>query len=181
METRKGGIIWTFETIGLILMKTKTNNIMPSTYSQLNVHCVFAVKGRKNQLHASFRSQLFQYMSGILKNIEVYPLAVGGWVDHVHLFFELPVNQKLPDIIRVVKANSSRWVNKNQLISEKFQWQSGYAAFSYAKSQRNRVINYIKNQEQHHRKKSFKEEIIRTFEKFEMNYDEKYLFEFYGN
>ena len=126
---------------------------MANTYSQLNIQCIFAVKGRNNILLKQFRNQVFQYIFGVLKNINQYPLAVNGYLDHVHVFFELNPSHSISDIMRIVKSNSSKWINENKFIPGKFQWQNGYGTFSYSRSQRNNVIQYIMNQEEHHAKK----------------------------
>ena len=152
---------------------------MANTYSQINIQCIFAVKGRENIITNSFRDNLHKYMYGILKNDNVFPLAVGGWLDHVHIFFELNPNMKISDIIRMVKATSSKWINENNFIKGKFNWQEGYGAFSYARSQRDNVIKYIMTQEEHHKVKTFKEEYLGMLRNFEIEYDERYLFEFY--
>lgn len=152
---------------------------MANTYSQLNIHCVFAVKGRENVITRHFRDDLHKYMSGILKNDGAFPLAVGGWSDHVHVFFELPVTTVISDQMRMLKASSSKWINDKKLVKGKFSWQEGYAAFSYSRSQRDAVIQYIMKQEEHHKAKSFRAEYIELLKKFEIAFDEKYLFEFY--
>ncbi len=152
---------------------------MANTYSQINIHCVFAVKGRENFITKNFRDDLHSYMSGILKNDGSYPLAVGGWSDHVHVFFELDVTMKISDQMRMLKATSSKYINDKKLVPGKFQWQEGYGAFSYSRSQRNDVINYIMNQEKHHKNKSFKEEYLELLKKFEIEYKDEYVFEFY--
>jgi hypothetical protein len=118
-------------------------------------------------------------MYGILKNDGVIPLAVGGWLDHVHVFFELPPNSKISDLIMMLKATSSKWINQNNFVEGKFQWQKGYGAFSYARSQRNTVIKYIMNQEVHHRNKSFSKEYIDILKNFEIEFKDEYIFEFY--
>lgn len=152
---------------------------MANTYSQINIHCVFAVKGRENIITKIFRDDLHRYMSGILKNDNAYPLVVGGWKDHVHVFFELHPNLKISDLMRMLKATSSKWINDNKLVRGKFSWQEGYGAFSYSRSQRNDVIKYIMNQEEHHRQKTFKEEYLDLLKKFEIEYKDEYVFEFY--
>ena len=152
---------------------------MANTYTQLNIHAVFAVKGRENVITHHFKEQLFRYFYGILKNNQQYPLAINGTSDHVHLFFELHPATALSDIIRVIKNCSSKWINENRFVPGHFYWQEGYGAFSYSRSQRDRVIRYIMNQEQHHRKKTFKEEYLNLLRKFEINMDQRYLFEFY--
>lgn len=152
---------------------------MANTYSQLNIHTVFAVKGRENFLLPSFRSDLFKYISGIINNVRQFSLAVNGFNDHVHIFFELNPSDKISEIIKVVKANSSKWINDNNLVMGKFAWQEGYSAFSYSRSQRNNVIDYIMNQEEHHKKKPFRDEYLDLLKKFEIEYDSNFLFKFY--
>ena len=150
---------------------------MANTYSQISIHVIFAVKGRENLLHDKFRNDVFKYISGILSNLHQKPLAVGGMPDHVHVFFGMSTDSKLSDIVRDVKANSSRFINENKFVKTKFHWQEGYGAFSYSRSQRDSVIKYIINQEKHHSKKSFKEEYLELLTKFEVEYFNRYLFE----
>mgnify|MGYP001416305542 CR=1 FL=1 len=152
---------------------------MANTYSQINIHCVFAVKGRENMITDRFRDNLHKYMSGILRNENAFPLAVGGWRDHVHVFFELPPNLRVSDLMRDLKAVSSKWINDNRFVKGKFQWQEGYGAFSYSRSQRNEVIQYILNQEKHHQLKTFKEEYLDMLMKFEIEFKDEYVFDFY--
>ena len=152
---------------------------MANTYSQIYIHCVFAVKGREHLITNNFRDDLHKYISGILTKEDAFPLAVGGWKDHVHVFFELKVTKNVSDLIRVLKASSSKWINDNKYVKGMFRWQEGYGAFSNSKSQRSRVIQYIMNQEQHHSKKSFKDEYLHLLEKYDISYDSRYLFEFY--
>lgn len=152
---------------------------MANTYSQLNIHCVFAVNGRENVITKNFRDDLHRYMSGILKGDGSFPLAVNGWMDHVHAFFELPVTMSVSDQMRMLKATSSKWINDNKFIKGKFSWQEGYGAFSYSRSQRNSVIQYIIKQEEHHKNQTFKEEYLNLLKKFEIPFEDKYVFEFY--
>ena len=152
---------------------------MANTYSQLNIHCVFSVKGRENFISRAFRDDLHRYMAGILKRDGCYPLAVNGWQDHVHTFFELPVTTAVSDQMRMLKASSSKWINDNRFIKGKFLWQDGYGAFSYSKSQRNTVIKYIINQEAHHRTVTFREEYLALLQRFGISFKNEYLFEFY--
>jgi REP element-mobilizing transposase RayT len=152
---------------------------MANTYTQLNMHVVFSVKGRENILLNKFRLDLFKYISGILKNVEQFPLAVNGFKDHVHIFFEMQPTKSLSDIVRIVKTNSSKWINENKFMPGKFSWQEGYGGFSYSRSQRNNVIQYIMKQEEHHKQKTFREEYLELLQLFEINFDEQYIFEFY--
>ena len=152
---------------------------MANTYSQITIHSVFAVKYRENFITKDWRDNLHQYISGIITKKGAKSLAVGGWKDHVHILFGMPVTTCISDFMSTVKANSSKWINEQKFLENKFQWQDGYAAFSYARSQRNIVINYIINQEEHHRTKSFREEYLKMLSDFDVAYDDKYLFEFY--
>jgi putative transposase len=152
---------------------------MANTYTQLNVHTVFSVKGRENALSSKMRPDLFAFISGILTRLNSFPLAVNGYKDHVHVFFELHPTKSVSDILEKVKSGSSKWINEKKFMPGIFSWQSGYSAFTYSRSQRNDVISYIMNQEEHHKKATFREEYLRLLEKNEMDYDPKYIFEFY--
>lgn len=152
---------------------------MANTYTQINIHAVFSIKNRENYLTKDFRSRLFEYISGILKNIDQFPLAVNGYKDHVHIFFEFNPSNSISDVMRIVKTNSSKWINESGFVKGKFSWQEGYGAFSYSRSQRNDVINYIIKQEEHHKKSTFKKEYIDLLKKFEIEFDNNYVFEFY--
>ena len=152
---------------------------MANTYTQITIHSVFVVKGRENFITKDWRDHLHQYISGIITNKGAKSLAVGGWKDHVHILFGMPVTTCISDFMSAVKASSSSWINDQHYLKGKFQWQAGYGAFSFAKSQRDIVIKYITNQEEHHRTKTFKEEYIKMLNDFDVAYEEKYLFEFY--
>jgi len=152
---------------------------MANTYSQITIHAVFAVKYRENFITKDWRDNLHQYISGIITNKGARSLAVGGWKDHVHILFGIPLTTSIADFVGTVKTNSSKWINEQGYIRSKFNWQDGYGAFSYAKSHRDIVIKYIMNQEEHHRVKSFKEEYIKMLTDFDVVYEDKYLFEFY--
>lgn len=118
-------------------------------------------------------------MAGILRGDGAFPLAVNGWLDHVHAFFELPVTMPVSDQMRMLKASSSKWINDRKFLNRKFNWQEGFGAFSYSRSQRDRVIKYIMNQEAHHKKTSFRKEYLELLEKFEIPFKNEYVFEFY--
>ncbi|MDA3904560.1 MAG: IS200/IS605 family transposase [Bacteroidales bacterium] len=152
---------------------------MANTYTQINIHAIFSVKGRENLLTNNFRTELFKYIAGILKNNKQFSLAVNGYKDHVHIFFELHPTTSLSEIIKIVKTNSSKWINENRFVKGKFSWQEGYGAFSYSHSQRDDVIKYIIKQEEHHKKLTFKEEYLELLQKFEIAFDDHYVFEFY--
>ncbi len=152
---------------------------MPNTYSQITIHAVFAVKGKENFITKEWRDNLHQYISGIITNKGAKSLAVGGWKDHVHILFGMPVTTSVSDFMNAVKTNSSKWINEQHFLKGKFHWQEGYGAFSYSRSQRDMVIKYIVNQEEHHRIKTFKDEYLKMLVDFEVAYDSKFLFEFY--
>ncbi len=139
---------------------------------------VFAVKGRENNLSMKIRDELHRYISGILRNEGVYPLAVGGWSDHVHILFSMQPNQCISDIVRVVKSNSSKWLNESKFYPKKFQWQNGFGAFSYHETRLNDMIQYIMYQEQHHSKKSFKNEYLELLKEFNMDIHTENTFDF---
>ena len=152
---------------------------MANTYSQISIHSVFTVQGRENFITANWRDDLHKYISGIITGNGVKSLAVGGWKDHVHIFFGMPVTTCISDFMSIIKANSSKWINEKKFVKGKFRWQSVYGAFSHSRSQRDNVIKYIMTQEEHHRNRTFKEEYLKMLSDFEVEYEEKYLFEFY--
>lgn len=151
---------------------------MANTYTQISIHAVFSVKGRENFITQAWRERLHTYIAGIIRT-DAKLLAVGGWKDHVHVFYGLDPAISISDMMQKIKTNSSKWINENGFVKGKFRWQEGYAAFSYARSQRNTVIKYILNQEEHHKVKSFKTEYLEMLKKFDVDYDERYVFEFY--
>lgn len=151
---------------------------MANTYSQISIHAVFAVKGRKNFITRDWRDKLHRYLSGIITENGAKSLAIGDWKDHIHIFFGMPVTTCIADFMRIIKASSSKWINEKRFVKGKFQWQSGYGAFSHSRSQRDGVIKYIMTKEDHHKIKIFKEEYLKMLSDFEVEYDAKYLFEF---
>jgi putative transposase len=153
--------------------------IMANTYSQVSIHAVFTVRGRENGLSKEIRERLFKYTSGTLKAMGIFPLAVNGCSDHVHIFFELPTNISIAKFLQKIKSNSSRWINDQQLIPGKFSWQKGFGAFSHSRSQKNKVIKYIINQETHHAKTNFRDEYLNFLSNNEIEFNNNYLFEFY--
>lgn len=152
---------------------------MPNTYTQINIHVIFSVRGRENILTKNFRQRLFEYLAGIVNNTGNYSLAVNGYKDHVHLFFELAPNKALSDVIREIKSSSSKWINDNKFVKGKFAWQTGYGGFSFSRSQRDNVINYIMEQEKHHSNTTFREEYLALLKKFEIPFKDEYVFDFY--
>jgi putative transposase len=152
---------------------------MAKTFTQINIHVVFAAKGADNLLHDQFIRQLFEYINVTMIRLKQYPLAVGGYKNHVHIFFEQNPDTALTDIIEKLKAKSSRWIRLNKFVKGRFEWQKGYGGFSYSRSKRNDVIQYIMKQEEHHRTKTFREEYLAILRNFDIELKNQYLFEFY--
>ena len=150
---------------------------MADTFSQIYIHLVFSVKERQNVIHKTWREELFKYVSGILKGKYQKVFAIGGMPDHIHILISLRPNCMISELVNSVKTNSSKWINSRGFVKGKFNWQEGYVAFSYGQSQLDHVIQYINNQEQHHQKRSFKEEYIELLQRFNVKFEEKYLFD----
>ena len=150
---------------------------MAGKFSQIYLQFVFAVKCRENLLQKPWRDEVFKYMAGIIKCKNQKPIIVNGVADHVHVFVGLKPAMSISDLVRDIKSNSSNFINEQKFIRGKFSWQEGYGVFSYAHSQIETVYQYIANQEEHHRKKTFKEEYVDFLQKFDIEYNDKYLFE----
>eukprot|EP01029_Cantina_marsupialis_P002084 TRINITY_DN118_c0_g1_i3.p2 TRINITY_DN118_c0_g1~~TRINITY_DN118_c0_g1_i3.p2 ORF type:complete len:157 (+),score=25.29 TRINITY_DN118_c0_g1_i3:163-633(+) len=151
----------------------------PGSFTQLYVHLVFAVKHRDAVLKKSVKEKVCRYLSGILREMGHKPIIVNGGVDHVHILIGLNPSLAIADTVRDVKRSSSMFINREKLCIGKFEWQEGYGGFTYGKSQLNAVYHYILNQEKHHQKKTFREEYIQFLNRFEVEYDPKYLFDFF--
>ena len=150
---------------------------MANTYTQIYLQLVFSPKGRENVILSKFKEELQKYTTGIIQNRKHKLLAINSMPDHIHIFIGYSPSQPLPDLLRDIKANTSKFINEKRWLPGKFQWQEGYGAFSYSHSQINEVIHYINTQEEHHKKASFNEEYLKLLEKFDIDYDPKYLFE----
>lgn len=150
---------------------------MSSTYSQLYIQIVFAVKNRAALIDANWEERLYQYITGIVQNKGQKMIAINGMPDHIHLFIGMKPSCCLSDLVREIKKSSNEFVNKNKLAKGKFNWQEGFGAFSYSHSHIDNVYKYIMNQKQHHKKTTFMGEYIGFLKKFEIQYDEKYLFD----
>lgn len=149
---------------------------MSNTYTQIHIHAVFAVKNRVGIIHKEWKDELYKYITGIIQKNDHKMLIINGVEDHVHLFFGMRPTQTLSDLMQDVKANSSKWINERGFVKDRFEWQSGYGAFSYSKSHIPAVIKYIENQETHHAKQTFIEEYKDLLDQFEVDYDERYIF-----
>lgn len=149
---------------------------MANTYTQIHIQFVFAVKYRKGLIHSSFKEELYQYISGIIKAHNHKLLAINGMPDHLHILVGMRPSQSVSDLMQDIKANSSKWINEKKFLKVKFEWQEGYGAFSYSKSHVQNVIKYIQNQEKRHQVKTFNEEYLDFLNAFEIDYDERYVF-----
>ena len=150
---------------------------MPGTFSQIYIQVVFAVKGRGNLIQKEWKDELQKYIAGIIKNKEQKTIIINGMPDHIHAFIGLRPSMPISDLVRDIKNNSSNFINERKLVKGKFSWQEGYGAFSYSHSHIENVYNYILNQEKHHHKTTFREEYIDFLKKFQVDYNEKYLFD----
>lgn len=149
---------------------------MANTYTQIHIHFVFAVKFRKAIIDNEWKEELYKYIGGIIKKNNHKLLAINGVSDHIHILIGIRPVQAISDLMKNIKQDSSKWINNSEFLKNHFEWQEGYGAFSYSKSQLNAVINYIQSQELHHKKKTFKDEYVDFLEKFEVDYDEKFIF-----
>ena len=150
---------------------------MANTYTQLYFHIVFAVKGRNNYISENWKSELYKYISGIIANKDQKLMIVNGVPNHIHLLIGTKPNCNLSDLIRDIKANSSKWINEKKFTNFHFEWQTGFGAFTVSQSVVPNVIEYIKNQEEHHRKKTFKEEYIEFLNAYQIEFKDEYLFD----
>ena len=141
------------------------------------IQIVFAVKGRENLIRKTWKEELHKYIAGIVQKKDQKSIIVNGMADHIHIFVGLRPTMAISDLVRDVKNNSSNFINDKKFVKNKFSWQDGYGAFSYGHSQIDDVYNYILNQEEHHKKRTFREEYIGFLQKFNVPFDEKYLFE----
>jgi REP element-mobilizing transposase RayT len=149
---------------------------MANTYTQIHIQAIFAVKKRTGLIHNEWKDELYKYITGIIHTHNHKLLAINGASDHLHIFFGMRPNQSLSDLMQDIKGSSSKWINQKKFISQKFEWQEGYGAFSYSISQISKAIAYIENQEIHHRTISFLDEYKNFLEKFEVACDERYIF-----
>ncbi|TLD43431.1 MAG: putative transposase [Candidatus Jettenia ecosi] len=150
---------------------------MAGTFTQIYIQAIFAVNGRANLLQKPWCDDVFKYMAGIIKNKGQKPIIVNSIANHVHMFVGLQPAMAVSDLIRDVKNNTTNFINDQKWVRGKFSWQEGYGAFSYAHSQIETVYNYILKQEEHHNKKTFKEEYIDFLKKFQILHEERFLFE----
>ena len=151
---------------------------MANTFSQIYIQTVFAVDGRLCLIRLEFKEEIYKYITGIVRNNGQKLISINGMSDHVHILIGLKPAMALADLVRDIKADSSNFINKKKWVRGRFSWQEGYGAFSYGHSQLDTNIRYIQNQEQHHRRRSFKDEYLTWLKKFEIPFEEKYVFQF---
>ena len=156
---------------------------MANTYTQIHIQVVFTVQNRDCIIQNSWKEELYKYISGVIQNHKHKVLAINGMPDHLHILIGMRPTQSLSDLMQDVKGSSSKWINQKRFTKGKFSWQEGFGAFSYGKSQITQVIDYIKNQELHHQKRTFLEEFKDFLEKFEVDFDQRFIFQEvkYGN
>jgi REP element-mobilizing transposase RayT len=153
---------------------------MANTYSQLTIHVIIAVQSRANLIKKDFQQDVYKYMTGIVKNKGHKLLSIGGVADHIHLVIGLNPSMAISDLVRDIKNNSTNFINDKKWLPGKFYWQEGYGVFSYSKSQRKDIIRYVENQEEHHKQSTFREEYLKILDRFEVDFDDKYIFEFFN-
>ena len=151
---------------------------MANTYSQIYIHIVLVVKNRESLIVKRHQSEIFRYMSGIITNKGHKSIIINGMPDHVHILMGLNPAFAISDIVREVKKSTSSFINNKGYLKGKFYWQQGYGAFSYSRSQLDKVYNYILNQERHHMKSDFKTEYLNLLNEFQIDYNSDYLFNF---
>lgn len=152
---------------------------MSSTYSQIYIQIVFAVKGRQSLILSNWEEEVYKYITGIVQNKEQKMLAINGMPDHIHILIGMKPSCCLSDLVREIKKASNNFINEKKFCAFKFEWQEGYGAFSYSHSALANVIAYIGNQKEHHHKKTFKEEYIDFLNKFQIEYKNEYLFDWF--
>ena len=151
----------------------------PAVYSQIYIHLVFSPRGRDACIREEIQKEVYSYISRIITNKNHKSLNINGMPDHIHILVGLNPSVSISDLVRDIKRSSSRYINEQKLVGKKFQWQEGYGVFSYSRSQLPIISNYIENQKIHHQKRTFKEEYLEFLDKYEIPFDEQFLFQFY--
>ena len=149
---------------------------MANTFTQIHLQFIFAVQNRISLIDESWKTDLYKYITTTVQNNDHKLIAINGIPDHLHLLVGMRPTESISDLMQEIKRDSSSWINDNKFTNGKFQWQEGYGAFSYSKSHLPDVIKYIQNQELHHQKKSFIKEYKDLLDKFEIPYDDRYIF-----
>ncbi len=151
---------------------------MANTYSQIFYHVVFAVRNRESLIVPGIKEELYKYITGIINNQKQKLFIINGMPDHVHLLLNCKPDVNLSDLVREIKEHATKFINEKKIIRGKFYWQAGFGAFSVSKKDVSVVLNYIKNQEEHHRVKTFREEYLEFLKENEIEFKDEYLFDF---
>jgi putative transposase len=154
---------------------------MANTYTQCYFHLVFAVKNRNALINKDWKNDLEKYIIGIVQNHKHKLLAIGSMPDHIHIYLGYNVNQLIPDLVEEIKTSSNAWVREENLSKFRFEWQKGYGAFTHSRSQLDAVVKYVLNQENHHKKKTFREEYLEMLRKNEIEFKDEYVFDFFDD
>lgn len=148
---------------------------MSNTYTQIHIQIIFAVKYRMAMINDKWKDELYKYITGIIQTQKHKLLIINGIADHVHILLGYRPHQSLSDLLQDIKGSSSKWINEKKFTLSKFAWQEGYGAFSYSHSDVSKVINYIKNQEEHHKKLTFLDEYKSFLKTYDVAFDERYI------
>ena len=152
---------------------------MANTFSQAHFHLVFAVKHRQALIQRSWKNELERYITGIVQTHKHKLLAIGAMPDHIHIFLGYHLSQLIPDLVEEIKTSSNHWIKQKGFSASKFDWQKGYGAFTHSHSQVEAVVKYVLNQEEHHRRKTFRTEYVDMLQKAQVYFEEPYLFQFF--
>ena len=147
------------------------------TFHKLSYHVIFGTRYRSKIITPTYQERLYEYMGGTIRGLKGHLVEIGGVEDHVHLLVNLSPAIALSDAVRDIKANSSKWVDENDLTKDGFEWQKGYGAFTVSYSNIKIVREYIRNQKKHHQVRSFREEYIEFLKRHGIEFEERYLFE----
>jgi putative transposase len=151
---------------------------MANTYTQLYIQIVFAVKRRQDLIPKEHKAAVYKYITGVIQQRKHKLLAINGMPDHIHIFIGLHPDQSLSDLVQEIKTTATKYIKQQPWMKSDFSWQRGFGAFSYSRSHIDNVVKYIANQEEHHKKQTFKKEYLKLLQKFDIEYDERYVFDF---
>lgn len=150
---------------------------MANTYTQLYIQIVIVVKGRHCLIPNDKKENLYKYITGIIWNKKHKLISINGISNHIHFLIGLNPSEALSEFVKEVKRCSTNFINEQKWLRSKFSWQKGFGGFSYSRSQLDKVVKYIENQEKHRKKRTFREEYIEMLKKFKVKFDDKYIFE----
>ena len=151
----------------------------PGTFTQIYIHLVFAVKNREAVIKSEFQEEVYKYMSGTINSMGHKALAINGMPDHIHIFLGLHPAMAISELVKELKRSSTNFINNKNWLPGKFQWQTGFGGYSYSRSQIDFVINYIKNQKEHHKKRTFREEYMKFLKDYDIDFNPDFLFDFF--